>query len=140
MSFWSEIASAFGVKPAPSTANQAKERLQVVVSHQRRHRSSPDYLPMLEKDIMAVIAKYVAVEDDKVDIRFHRSSAVSTLEVNVELPVDAQIRPKRSASEFGGETKSSFSGKAEPKERTGTGSIELVGGKLVRKSVETIGR
>jgi cell division topological specificity factor len=69
------------------------------VSHQRRHRKSPDYLPMLEKDIMAVINKYVAVDDDMVDIKFHRTNNTSTLEVNVELPPENEVKARRAAAQ-----------------------------------------
>ena len=99
MSFMKSLLEAFGLQQTNASANLAKERLQVVVSHQRRHRSSPDYLPMLEKDILAVIAKYVTVEEDKVDIRFHKSTGLSTLEVNVELPPNAELKPKSKTAE-----------------------------------------
>jgi len=94
MSVLNDLLIAVGLKEKPSTAVSAKERLQVVVSHQRRHRHSPDYLPMLEKDILAVIAKYVEVEEDKVDIKFQRGDSISTLEVNVELPSGVAMRAK----------------------------------------------
>lgn len=94
MSVLNDLLIAVGLREKPSTAASAKERLQVVVSHQRRHRHSPDYLPMLEKDILAVIAKYVEVEEDKVDIKFQRGDSISTLEVNVELPAGVALRAK----------------------------------------------
>lgn len=94
MSFFENLLVATGLKEKPSTAASAKERLQVVVSHQRRHRHSPDYLPMLEKDILAVIAKYVEIEEDKVEIKFQRGSSISTLEVNVELPSGESMQAK----------------------------------------------
>lgn len=94
MSFLSKILVATGLKEETRTANAAKERLMVTVSHQRRYRHSPDYLPMLEKDILAVIAKYVEIEEDKVAIRFDRADKLSTLEVNIELPPETSIRAK----------------------------------------------
>jgi cell division topological specificity factor len=99
MSIFDGFLSSIGLKKPPTSANQAKERLQVVVSHQRRHRKSPDYLPMLEKDIMAVINKYVAVDDDMVDIKFHRTNNTSTLEVNVELPPENEVKARRAAAQ-----------------------------------------
>lgn len=89
-----DLLIAVGLREKETTAASAKERLQVVVSHQRRHRHSPDYLPMLEKDILAVIAKYVEIEEDKVDIKFQRGDSISTLEVNVELPSGVAMRAK----------------------------------------------
>ncbi len=94
MSALDDILVALGLKTKSTTAASAKERLQVVVSHQRRHRDSPDYLPMLEKDILAVIAKYVEIGEDKVDIKFDKGGNTSTLEVNIELPSHAIMRAK----------------------------------------------
>lgn len=126
MSFFAKLFGGHQV----STANQAKERLQVVVSHQRRHRSSPDYLPMLEKDIMAAIAKYVTVDDDMVDIKFHRSAGQSTLEVNVDLPDDLGSGPGRSKTE--NKAKDDDDKPSSPTAKR-DGRLELVDGKLIRK-------
>ena len=71
----------------PSSAQTAKDRLQVLLAHERRGGSpSPDYLPQLQSDIIAVIRKYVTVEDDGVDIRMENGQEVSSLEINIELP------------------------------------------------------
>jgi len=67
-------------RPARS-ADTAKERLQILLAHERADRSRPDYLQILE-----VIKKYVQVESDSVDVRLQRGAEVSTLEVNIELP------------------------------------------------------
>lgn len=70
-----------------STAQVAKERLQIVLAHERvEGSSSPDFLPALEKELLAVIAKYVKIQDDKVEIKLDRADGCSTLEVNIELP------------------------------------------------------
>ena len=53
----------------PTTAQLAKERLQVIVAHQRAgHLHAPDYLPKLQKELLDVIRKYVAVGEDAVNI------------------------------------------------------------------------
>ena len=46
-------------KGKPNTAAVAKERLQIIVAHERRKRSQPDYLPMMQQEILQVIRKYV---------------------------------------------------------------------------------
>ncbi len=77
-------------RPAPpkqeNTAHQAKERLQIVMAHERANRESPDYLPMLQQELLAVIAKYVDVDQNKVEVKLDRGNDFSTLEVNIELP------------------------------------------------------
>jgi cell division topological specificity factor len=73
----------------PRTANSAdtaKERLQILLSHERTDRSSPEYLPMLQRDILEVIKRYMKVGGDSVDIKLERGEELSTLEINIELP------------------------------------------------------
>lgn len=42
-----------------NTAQLAKERLQIIVAHERSSRGGPDYLPQLKQDLLDVIRKYV---------------------------------------------------------------------------------
>ncbi len=108
MNIFNDLMVSLGLVEKNSSASTARDRLKVVVSHSssRRRGSSPDYLPMLEKDILAVIAKYVEVDEDKVKIRFERRDSQSTLEVNVDLPTDS---PTKSRSARGSSTSSSSS-------------------------------
>lgn len=69
-----------------NSASVAKERLRVLVAHDRLQASGPDYLPQLERDIMAVIQKYVAVDDQDVSVQLEKSGTTSILELNVTLP------------------------------------------------------
>jgi len=71
------------------TAAIAKERLQIVLAHERSGRDSPDFLPALQQELLAVIKKYVSIDDDKVAVKLERESGCSMLEVNVELPSPA---------------------------------------------------
>ena len=68
------------------TAKCAKERLQIIIAHERGERDKPDYLPSLQKDILEVIAKYVNVKKDDVKIELERHDGCSILELNVVLP------------------------------------------------------
>jgi cell division topological specificity factor len=72
-----------------STASIAKERLQIIVSHERApsHRSGPDFLPMLQKEIIEVIAKYfIGIDKNSVKVELQRTDSCSILELNVSLP------------------------------------------------------
>lgn len=69
-----------------STASIAKERLQIIVSHERSTRNSPDYLPMLQRELIAVISKYVEIDQDQVKVELERSGNCSILELNITLP------------------------------------------------------
>lgn len=80
MSWFSNIFSGGSSK---KSAVVAKERLQVILTASRR---DPDYLPKLQKEIMAVIAKYVSVQEDQVLVEFAQKGERQILELNVTLP------------------------------------------------------
>lgn len=72
-----------------STASVAKERLQIIISHERTQRNTPDYLPKLQEEILAVIAKYIPVTRDKVSVNLERMGDSAVLELNVTMPDEA---------------------------------------------------
>jgi cell division topological specificity factor len=79
------------------TAPAARERLQILLAHERAGTSQPDYLPQLHRDILAAIGKYIDIDQDKISVEFENSGTVSMLEVNVELPsggLAAKPQPK----------------------------------------------
>ena len=73
-------------KDEPKSASVAKERLQILVAHERNQRNAPDYLPALQKDIMAVVAKYVQISDEDIHVEVDNNDQLSVLEVNITLP------------------------------------------------------
>jgi len=68
------------------SANVAKGRLQIIIAQQRAESSSPDYLPMLRKEILEVVAKYTRVDINAVKVDFQCNENNSILELNVQLP------------------------------------------------------
>ena len=89
--------SLFGFFPKRDTASAsaAKERLSFVLSHERAGRDAPDYLPRLQKDILAAIAKYVPIPEENVAVRMAREDGTSRLEVNIDLPVKGPLQKRR---------------------------------------------
>jgi len=69
-----------------NTASVAKERLQIIISHERSQRHTPDYLPKLQEEILAVIAKYVRISRDQVSVHLERMGDSAVLELNVTMP------------------------------------------------------
>lgn len=69
-----------------STASVAKERLQIIISHERSQRNTPDYLPKLQEEILAVIAKYIRISRDQVSVNLERMGDNAVLELNVTMP------------------------------------------------------
>jgi cell division topological specificity factor len=75
----------FFAKKAPS-ATVAKERLQILLAHERAAgRSGPDFLPLLQKELITVVRKYVEIRDDMIRVNLTGEKAnTSVLEINVE--------------------------------------------------------
>jgi cell division topological specificity factor len=69
-----------------SSASLAKERLQILVAHERSSRHQPSYLPQLQKELLEVIRKYVNVEQDAISVNFEQDENQETLELNIVLP------------------------------------------------------
>jgi len=69
-----------------NTASIAKERLQIIVAHERGQREQPDYLPQLQQEILDVIRRYVNIENDQVQVQLDKNDDCSVLELNVTLP------------------------------------------------------
>lgn len=69
-----------------ASASVAKERLQIIVAHERGQRAQPDYLPQLQQELLEVIRKYVQISDDMVQVEVDRNDSCSVLELNVTLP------------------------------------------------------
>jgi cell division topological specificity factor len=68
------------------SAPVARERLQILLAHERVARSQPELLSVLREEILAVVSRHVAFEPERVQIRMDRGKSVSTLEVDIEIP------------------------------------------------------
>ncbi|MFC3609324.1 cell division topological specificity factor MinE [Stutzerimonas tarimensis] len=73
-------------KSSNNPAAVAKERLQIIVAHERGQRNEPDYLPALQKELVAVIRKYVNIDSDQVQVALEDQGSCSILELNITLP------------------------------------------------------
>lgn len=69
-----------------SSASLAKERLQILVAHERSSRSQPSYLPQLQKELLEVVRKYINVGQDAISVNFEQDDEQETLELNIVLP------------------------------------------------------
>lgn len=75
------------------TASVAKERLQIILARERVGGSGsgqPDYLPALQKELMAVISKYVEINPNDIRVQLERQDNLEVLEVKIELPEGAR--------------------------------------------------
>ena len=70
----------------PKTAHVAKERLQLIIARERDGAGSPDFLPDLQRDLIAVISKYVNINPDDIRVSLEKQDRFEVLEVNIVLP------------------------------------------------------
>ena len=70
------------------TAVVAKERLQIILAHERAGRgaSTPDYLPALQEELMVVIAKYIHIDPESINVQLEKHGEYDVLELNITLP------------------------------------------------------
>jgi len=74
------------------TAAVAKDRLQIILAHERagRNAGQPDYLPALQRDLVAVISKYVRIDPHDIKVHLEKQDNLEVLEVKIELPEAAR--------------------------------------------------
>ncbi|MEZ5786653.1 MAG: cell division topological specificity factor MinE [Xanthobacteraceae bacterium] len=68
------------------SAPVARERLQILLAHERSALGQSNLVTVLREEILAAISRHVAVEPDKVQVKMDRGAAISTLEIEVEIP------------------------------------------------------
>jgi cell division topological specificity factor len=83
------------------SAPQARERLQILLSHERAAGRQPDLLAILQEEILATIARQITVERENVRVRIDRGAMVSTLEIDVDIPHTASPAAPALASNRG---------------------------------------
>ena len=84
--------SLFSFFQRPRSAPVARDRLQVLLAHERAFSGRPDLAAVLQKEILAVIARHIPIDQDKVVVRLDRGDQVSTLEIDIEMPDEVLAR------------------------------------------------
>jgi cell division topological specificity factor len=71
--------------PRQTSAAIAKERLKIVLAHERAGSQAPDFLPRLQKELIDVVGRYVEIRDDMIRVNLGKSGETSLLEINIEI-------------------------------------------------------
>ena len=90
------IFSAFGRR---SSAPLARERLKILLTHERRS-GSQELVAVLHRAVLEAIAKHIDIDPDKVEVEMRHRETFSLLEINLEIPAIVQaavIKPKQAA-------------------------------------------
>ncbi len=83
------LLSLFGRK---ASAGVARDRLQILLSHERTTTGRSDLVAILREEILAVIAKHVSIDREKVQVKMDRGESYSTLEVDIEIPMPTPVK------------------------------------------------
>ena len=75
-----------------NTASVAKDRLRILIQQERSLRGAPDYLPLLQRELLEVIRKYVSVDVDAVKVDLVKEGEHDVLDISVALP-DGRAAP-----------------------------------------------
>jgi cell division topological specificity factor len=87
-------------RSAPKTASLAKNRLSVIVSRERGARGGPDYLPQLQQELLAVLARYEKIDLQNVSVSLEKTGDRDVLELNIVLPTPAGPNPPNPGGRF----------------------------------------
>lgn len=74
------------LKTKKNTASIAKDRLRIIIAQERTNRGGPDYLPLLQRELLEVIRKYVSVDVDAVKVDLVKEGEHDVLDISVALP------------------------------------------------------
>jgi cell division topological specificity factor len=77
--------SLFGFLGRRATAPVARERLQILLAHERKSASRSDLIAILHKEVLNAVSKHIAVDPDKVDVSMHRRDMISVLEIDIAI-------------------------------------------------------
>lgn len=86
---------------SPKPASLAKERLSIIVARERAAtRGGADYLPQLQQELLAVLAKYEVIDLQNVSVNLDRRDDCEVLELNVVLPERAAAAPAPTSKRY----------------------------------------
>ena len=80
------------LKPKKNTAAVAKDRLRIIIAQERHSHGGPDYLPLLRRELLDVIKKYVNVDIDAVKVDLVKDGDHDVLDISVSLPEKGEPR------------------------------------------------
>jgi cell division topological specificity factor len=96
-----------------TSAVVARERLKIVLAHERASREAPDFLPVLQKELLDVIGRYVEIRSDMIRVNLGRAGDTSLLEINVEID-GAGVKPTKNGASGDRKATARIEGDAAP--------------------------
>lgn len=84
--------SIFDIFRRKPTASVARERLQILLAHERSSLGKSDLIAKLQEEIIAVIRKHMEIDPDRVKLKVENGDHVSTLEIDIEVPLSRKAK------------------------------------------------
>lgn len=72
-------------KNSNNTASLAKDRLGILIATNRQDQNAPNFLPQMREEILQVIAKYIPIDRDAIQVMMERNNGVDMLEIEIPL-------------------------------------------------------
>ena len=85
-----------------ATAPVARERLQILLAHERKSACNSDLIAILHKEVLNAVSKHIAIDPDKVDVSMHRRDLISTLEIEIAIEPSVADDKFRERAAFAG--------------------------------------
>jgi cell division topological specificity factor len=74
-----------------TSAPVARERLQILLAHERRSASTSDLISILHRDVLEAVSKHISIDPDQVEVMIHRRETISVLEIDIAIDSNASI-------------------------------------------------
>lgn len=91
------------IRPKKKSATIAKERLQIIINHERINNKTEDFLPQLRKELIGVLSKYVQLDEEQINIQMTKDEKQSMIEMNVVVPTVDKKTTKKQEKELAAE-------------------------------------
>jgi cell division topological specificity factor len=72
-------------KKSNNTASLAKDRLGILIATSRQGQSTPNFLPQMREEILQVIAKYIPIDREAIQVMMERNNGIDMLEIEIPL-------------------------------------------------------
>ena len=83
--------SLFSLFRGQTTAPVARERLQILLAHERNSSCNSDLIAVLHKEILSAISKHISIDPDKVEVKMQRHEHVHVLEIDLEIKTSSPM-------------------------------------------------
>jgi cell division topological specificity factor len=75
----------FGLLNRRASAPVARERLQILLAHERASVGGSNLVALLHREVLAAISKHIDIDPARVEVNLREKDDVSLLEIDIEI-------------------------------------------------------